>query len=342
MNSGEDKTNEANRTPLKENNEKEKIYKIVYSNYGYLKILEEDLNNNELFLYKFIQYKKDNLNNYLIGTIFKDNVKQNINLRIKNFLGKRDIVLLENIDVNSKLNTLIEKIFFYDNTNNNKENMQKLTKNSQFRLFSCKTCLRELNTGNTIFESGLRDNELLIFFNEIPLAFSSTIKGKSIQLSQMNKTALKINTDEKQYILGSNGYMSGKHYFEITLFTEPMIRSIVVGFSYVDDPNNLSVLIQKFYGFILSDMKKTVVHFGINHREDMNDYGEVCTINDKIGVLFDCRNDGVYISFYRNKKNLGIAFEKLPSNLMYFPTVEMGLCGSKIQITNEIDFPESN
>ena len=342
MNFGEKKSNEENKTPLKESDEKEKIYRIVYSTYGYLKILEEDLKNNELSIYKFAQYKKDNFNNYLIGTIFKDNIKQNINLRIKFFSGKRDIVLLENIDVNVKLNTLIEKIFINNNTNNDKENLQKLTKNSQFRFFSCKTCLRELNTGYTIFESGLQDNELLIFFNEVPLTFSSIIKGKSIQLSQMNKTALKINTDEKQYILGCNGYISGKHYFEITLFTEPMIRSIVVGFSNVDDPNNLSVVMQKLYGFILSDEKKTVVHFGTNHREDMNDYGEVCTINDKIGVLFDCRSDGVYISFYRNKKNLGIAFEKLPNNLIYFPTVEMGLCGSKVQITNEVDFPYSN
>lgn len=37
-------------------------------------------------------------------------------------------------------------------------------------------------------------------------------------------------------------------------------------------------------------------------------------------------------------KNLGIAF-KLPKNIIYFPTVEMGLCGSKIQIYNDVDFP---
>ena len=41
------------------------------------------------------------------------------------------------------------------------------------------------------------------------------------------------------------------------------------------------------------------------------------------------------------EKNLGIAFEKLPNNYLYFPTVEMGLCGSKIQINNALDFPDS-
>ena len=73
---------------------------------------------------------------------------------------------------------------------------------------------------------------------------------------------------------------------------------------------------------------------------EMGDYGEVCSINDVIGILYDCRENGVNISFYRNKKNLGIAFNGLPNDLGYFPVVEMGYCGSKVQIFNEIDFPE--
>ena len=175
----------------------------------------------------------------------------------------------------------------------------------------------------------------------MPLSFSQTMKGKSIELSQAYKTAFKINTDDPQYVLGNIGYSSGRHYFEIDLLTDPMIRSIVVGFSNKNDEKNIfSVDIQKFYGFILSDMKKTIVNLNDNG-ENMEDYGEVCNINDKIGVLFDCKNDGIYISFYLNKKNLGIAYEKLPKNIMYFPTVEMGLCGSKIQINNNVDFPDS-
>lgn len=39
-------------------------------------------------------------------------------------------------------------------------------------------------------------------------------------------------------------------------------------------------------------------------------------------------------------KNLGIAFEKLQNNLIYYPTVELGFCGSKIQINNDVDFPD--
>ena len=37
---------------------------------------------------------------------------------------------------------------------------------------------------------------------------------------------------------------------------------------------------------------------------------------------------------------MGIAFNKLSKDDIYFPSVEMGLCGSKIQISNDLDFPE--
>ena len=331
---------EGTQKPLNENNKEEKKYKVVYSPYGYLKILEEDINNNLLSFYNFIQYKNNNnTNNYLKGTIFKDNIKENIDLRVKYFSGDRKIVLFEKININLKLNILIEKLFINE-TNNNIEN-KKYTKNSQHRLYSSKTGLRELNTGITIYENGLQDNELLIYFNEIPLYFSSAMKGKSIELSQFGKTAFKKNTDDPQYILGTYGYISGRHYFEISLSTDPMIRSVVVGFCNKKNENNIySTDIQTFYGYILSDMKKTIITFGERDQEDMKDYGEMCNINDKVGVLFDCRDDGVYISFYRNKKYLGIAFDKLPKDIMYYPTAEMGLCGSKIQIYNDVDFPD--
>ena len=130
MNSEEDKKDENNKTPLSQKNEEEKIYKILYSSYGYIKVLEKDLNDKSLSLYKFIQYKNvnnnNNNNNCLMGSIFINNIKDNIDLRIKSFSGKRNIVTCEKININSKLNILIEKLFINDdkNMNNNKENLQ--------------------------------------------------------------------------------------------------------------------------------------------------------------------------------------------------------------------------
>ena len=335
MNSEQSANQQITNNDNNDNNKKENKYIIFYSSYGYIQILEKDVNDNSLTIYKFIQYGNNSNNNCLRGSIFKNNIKDKINIRLKSFSGSRKIISLEKVNIYSKVNILIENI---PNENNN---IKKNTKNTQHRLYSCLKGLRELNINETFIENNLQDNELILFFPEIPLSFSQNMKGKSIELSQAYKTAFKINTDDPQYVLGNIGYSSGRHYFEIDLLTDPMIRSIVVGFSNKNDEKNIfSVDIQKFYGFILSDMKKTIVNLNDNG-ENMEDYGEVCNINDKIGVLFDCKKDGIYISFYLNKKNLGIAYEKLPKNIMYYPTVEMGLCGSKIQINNNVDFPDS-
>ena len=325
------KSNDQEKQNIKEENK----YKIFYSSYGYIKILQKDINNNSLTLYNFIQYDNNNIsNNSLIGTIYKNNIQENIKIRIKYFSGSRKLIPLEKININSKLNILLENI-----PNENKFN-KIYTTHSQCRLYSSKIGLRELNSNLTFIENKLHDNEIILFFPEPPLYFSQSMRGKSIELSQEYKTAFKINTDDPQYALGNYGYSSGRHYFEINLLTDPMIRSIVVGFSNKKDESNLfTANIEKFYGFVLSDMKKTIINFG-DGGENLEDYGQVCCINDKIGVLYDCKNDGVYISFYLNKKNLGIAFEKLPNNLIYFPTVEMGLFGSKLQINNDVDFPD--
>ena len=319
---------------------KEIKYIIVYSSYGYLQISEEDLKNNSLMIFKFIQYKPNinNSKNLLKGFIYKDNFKETINIKVKYFHSKRNLISFDKININSKINILIENLFSKEDPNNLPK---KFTKNTQHRLYSCKTDLRELNTGYTFIENDIRDNETLIYISEPLLFFSTTMKGKSIEISQQGKTAFKINTDDPQYVLGNNGYNGGRHYYEIKLLTDPMIRSIVVGFGIKRDEKNLfSYEMNKFYGYILSDMKKTEIGFENKEQENMNDYGEVCSINDNVGILYDCKDDGVYISFYRNKKNLGVAFSKLNKDLTYFPVVEMGLCGSKIQIFNDLDFPE--
>ena len=320
-------------------NEDDKKYKIIYSSYGYLNILEDDLNNNLLDIYNFIQYKNSkNVKNLLKGSIFKDNIKYDINIKVKYFHSKRQLVNYDYINILSKINILIEKLFLNEDP---KLLPKKFTKNSQYRLYSCKTGLRELNTGQTFVENNIHNNETLIYFPETPLTFSISMRGKSIEVSQMGKTAFKINTDDPQYVLGTGGYTGGRHYFEIKLMTDPMIRSIVVGLCIKKNEKNIfSNEMIKFYGYILSDMKKVEIEFGNGTEEKMSNYGEICSINDNIGVMYDCREDGVNIIFYRNKKRMGIAFNKLPKDKIYFPAVEMGLCGSKIQINNDLEFPE--
>jgi len=66
----------------------------------------------------------------------------------------------------------------------------------------------------------------------------------------MGKTAFKTNTDEPQYALGNYGCFSGRHYFEINLLTDQMIRSVVVGLYNKKDDNTLIYILQIFKNFM--------------------------------------------------------------------------------------------
>jgi hypothetical protein len=68
------------------------------------------------------------------------------------------------------------------------------------------------------------------------------------------------------------------------------------------------------------------------------DYGDVCKMGDKIGMLLEFNEDGLDVSFFLNGIDLGVAFQKLPKN-KYFPCVVMLYEGTKVKMSNDIPFP---
>ena len=233
-----------------------------------------------------------------------------------------------------------------DNKDNNEDKNDKdkgyeeerITEQSQYRIFSCHKEIHELNPIRNIFENEIQDKELLLYLPIKQLSFSEYIKGYSIIVSQEGKIASKINTDEPQYVLGNIGYSFGKHYFEVNLLTEPIAKSVIIGLATKKDPKNMFIYdINNFYGYILSDMQKISTR---NGKEEKKEYSkEQIAINDIIGVLFEFKKEGLEISFYKNKICLGVAFNKIYNEKVFFPAVILGIAGSKIQISNQIDFP---
>ena len=225
-----------------------------------------------------------------------------------------------------------------ENNQKNEYEIERITEQTQYRLFSCHKQIHELNPLRNMFENEIQDNELLLYLPIKKLSFSQYAKGYSIIVSQEEKVASKINTDDPQYILGNIGYSFGKHYFEIILLTEPIARSVIVGLASKKNPGDMfSNEINNFYGYILSDMQKMSY---VNRKEEKKEYSkEPIAINDIIGVLFEFKKEGLEISFYKNKICLGVAFNKIYNEKLFFPAVRLGLAGSKIQISNQIDFP---
>ena len=170
------------------------------------------------------------------------------------------------------------------------------------------------------------------------MSFSEYIKGDSIIVSHEGKITSKVNTDNPQYILGNIGYSFGKHYFEVNLLTEPIEKSVIIGLATKRNPAEMFTYdVHNFYGSILSDMQNLA---NVNGKQEKKDYSmEPIAINDIIRVLFEFKKEGVEINFYKNKLCLGVAFYKLYNDRIFFPAVSLRLAGSKVQISNQIDFP---
>ena len=338
-----------------------KEYKIFYSPYGYIKVDKPELDKNEPVV-KFIQYKPApfKAESCISGKISTLNYVKEINFSIKTFYNERKIYFLEKIDIFSTLQLAIKQMFKQekkekeknkeqekekDKGENNEEKKseieyeeERITEQSQYRIFSCRKQIHELNPTRNLIENDIHDNELLLYLPIKKLSFSEYAKGRSIIVSQEGKIASKVNTDEPQYVLGNIGYSFGKHYFEVNLLTEPIARSVIIGLATKKNPADMFINdVHNFYGYILSDMQKISL---VNGKQEKKDYiKEPVAINDIIGVMFEFKKEGLEISFYKNKICLGIAYNKIYNDKIFFPAISLGIAGSKIQISNQIDFP---
>ena len=332
--------NNQNKEIIKTQNEKSKKenFKILYSPYGYIKIEENEYLTKEKNLLKFtkINQKENKDQNILSGTINRNSIRENISISLKTFYGKRETYTFENINIFSPLSSLINNIIEREEELNiNIEN--KIKKKEQYRIYSSRIKIHEIIPEKNYYENYILNREKLIILPQKKILFSETMKGLNIILSKNNTIASKSNRDDPQYIMADYPIYFGKHYFEITLHTEPYEKSVIIGIATKREPKNLfSYDVHSFHGFILSELKKIS---SINGKIEQSDFGDVSKINDKIGVLIVFNSDGVDLGFYINKIFIGNAFCKLNANLVYFPAVALGLAGTKISISNDMEFP---
>ena len=361
--------NKDNKNNINEKKKNKKEYKIFYSSYGYIKIDKSEIDKNDTVV-PFIQYRPAPFKpeECLKGKISTLNYFKEINIQIKTFYNERVIHTIEKIDIFSTLQLVVQRMFqqekkekeIKEKENKEKENKEKnnenekkeegekkelldyeeerITEQSQYRIFSCHKKIHELNPTRNLIENEIQNNELLLYLPIKKLSFSEYMKGYSVVLSQEGKIASKINTDDPQYVLGNIPYSFGKHYFEVNLLTEPIAKSVIIGLATKKNPANLYTNdVHNFYGYILSDMQKiSSINGKIEKREFIK---EPIAINDIIGVLFEFKKEGLEISYYKNKICLGVAFNKIYNDKIFFPAISLGIAGSKIQISNQIDFP---
>jgi hypothetical protein len=198
--------------------------------------------------------------------------------------------------------------------------------------------LRELSIYKSYREEGIWDDTIIILLPVNPINFSDIAKGHLIYLENNNRTAIKQGGDEHQIVLAEQGYAIGKNYCEIILDTEPYERSVIVGVSLKRNDFNLNPNdVKGFWGFVLSDCKK--VTNNTQGKVELTEYGDVCKMGDRVGILVEFTPTGVDISFYINKINMGVAFKSLPISV-YYPGVALGFDSTKVRLTNKVGYPD--
>ena len=314
---------------------------IYYSSYGYVKINPSQLNENNKLL-KFIQYRQIPFKpeDCLRGTIYLNNLKKEINIQIKTFFNERAIYNIEKVNINSPLYLAVQKLFEQQKNKEEKkeDKIEHITSKSQYRIFSCHKKIHQLNPLTYIYENAIKENELLLYLPINELSFSEFIKDSSILISKEGKIASKVNNDNNKYVLGNLYYSFGKHYFEVILLTEPIDTSVIIGVATKRNPTDKYIFdVHNFYGIILSNLQKYSI---INGRTDKKEFVKNSfNINDIVGVSLEFKKEGLEISFYKNKILLGIAYNKIRNDKIFYPAVSLGFAGSKVQISNQIDFP---
>jgi hypothetical protein len=79
---------------------------------------------------------------------------------------------------------------------------------------------------------------------------------------------------------------------------------------------------------------------GNNGTQETSEYGDICKMGDKIGILMQFNNKGLDVSFFINKVNLGVAFKSLPNNT-YYPCAVLLYDCAKVKISNKVYIPDN-
>ena len=305
--------------------------KIIYSPYGYISINKEDYENPEKSIINFCGITKEkSYQNPIFGTISKKSLLLKINVRLKTLYGKRLIHTFE-INPEEKISILLKLLITKEEKENNNDEKTKFNKSKTFRIISSKGLIRELNLSKKFYEEKIIDNQLLILAPNHPIHFSEIYHGNQITIEN-NIYANKSYGDDAQIALIDKGYNYGISFTEFILETEPDERSIVIGISLKRNDYFLNEM-NNFWGFVLSDAKKI-------SNDTQKDYGKICQINDKIGVLLSFNdNNTLNVSFYVNDENQGIAFEHLPNDI-YYPCAVLLYEGAKIKVIEHSNIPD--
>jgi hypothetical protein len=157
-----------------------------------------------------------------------------------------------------------------------------------------------------------------------PFVFDTMRCGPDIIVSQDGRNASYSGDDNWSTILGSTAFTSGINSWEVKIVTSSTAYIFVGIASSAADLNTFLGGCAEGWGFI----GEQALYHG---REKVKIYGEPFSAGDIVGVILDF-NSGT-LSFTRNGKTLGIAFDKIYGEL--FPAIAFYNVGQEVEIVSD-------
>lgn len=257
---------------------------------------------------------------------------------LKTFYGLRKTFELD-FCINDKISELITKISIEEDLiyKDSKE-IAKWNFADQYKLYTTKRGIKEINPLKTFKEELIENREIIILLPLSLIYFSEILKGPMIYLENKNKIAMKQGSDDHQILFCDKGFSIGKNYVEFVLLTEPYEKSVIIGLSLKRPDFYFNPAESKnFWGFVLSDCKK--ISCNASNKTELIEYGDISKISDRVGILTEFTKNGLDVSFFINKINMGVAFKSLPLNT-YYPIVILGYDGARVKVVSNVQFPD--
>eukprot|EP01017_Pseudomicrothorax_dubius_P026543 TRINITY_DN2971_c0_g2_i13.p1 TRINITY_DN2971_c0_g2~~TRINITY_DN2971_c0_g2_i13.p1 ORF type:complete len:353 (-),score=65.49 TRINITY_DN2971_c0_g2_i13:1-1059(-) len=175
----------------------------------------------------------------------------------------------------------------------------------------------ELNVGGNSLEAyRIPDGANLLLLVQTIFAWDPSHKGSGIKLSNNNLTANKNGDVDYQTALGSVGFSSGRHYWELKIDKFVDEEDLFVGVARRNINLNMRPNDTKnFWGYMPLCGKK------ISPDGELLDYGFSCKTQDIVGVLLEFKQGIGTLSFYKNGAKCGTAYSNLTGTL--HPAISM-------------------
>ncbi len=348
----------------------------MYSEYGYLQICKADLDSDKLQV--SFENKERNMKGAIskkklskeirvcLKTLYGDRKLHTFNISIDKKISvlvemlieaeteiEKNITNIENIENIENQNKIenqniennqnkIEKNSTDPTISNNIKNtpphtntIKKWDKNQQYRIISTQGCIRELHLGKTFIEENIKHGQILILAIPLKLHFNELLRGTGIILQNQQHTAFKQSGDELQYAICNQGFSFGKHYCEFSLEAEPDEKNIMIGITLARMDLYFSSECKGFWGYVPSECNKI---FNNGNNVENVEYGDICKMGDKIGILMEFNDGGLDVSFYINNVSMGMAFKGLPKDT-YYPCAILYYECAKVKVTNKVPLP---